>query len=1716
MKRKVTCILMLMLILVVQLGVGIMSRPSLADGEKDNRNENLVAGMGQALSSKGTGAEGLVSGDDGSLRNIFERKPALPNGEKRWDFNITSGWSDMAYANGNETRLIVGSNTSLASLSELEKVASRDQGKIVNVVSMGGEVKAAVVEIPEIAVASFVEEVKGIRLVSYIEPSMKVQVQLAPNDPYWSLQWGPQKIGADWAWNTTTGGSSVTVAVVDTGIDYTHPDLLANYVPLGYDWVNNDSDPKDDYGHGTHCAGIIAAELNNSIGVAGMAQIKIMAEKVVGSDGYGLVEWVANGIAHAVDQGARIISLSLGLDTDSELLHDAVKYAYNAGALVIASAGNDNTNMKSYPAAYDEVVAVAATDQSDGKAWFSNFGDWIELGAPGVDIYSTMPTYYVTLNSEGYSMNYDYMSGTSMACPHVSGVAALIWSRYPNKTRDWIRSWLRYTADDLGDPGFDIFYGYGRVNARKAIEQTPPAHELIAYEWKTPPYVEPGTLGIVNATVLNFGENDETDMTVQLIANDTIVDSVSPGSLASRNSTVVNLVWNPTVEGLYNVTFYALPVLGETNVENNALSKSIYVGFPRKAFVLHSAGNIRDEAIASWQALNEEWNQFGTNMIYIDYTTLNKEDITYADITATGADVLIISCAYDRYAGWEFTDSEIEAIQQYVHEGHGLIATAGTLYDGAPNNNKLAPLFGLNETTMWTSTGIDLLHLVNASHPIFTSIPDPLVFPQVANAVPYDGKWDSNELVNGKYLALGHYKEGAIVTYRGLVYISPWLEIIPPYYQHHLQLLYNAIEWSQYQKPQHELVVSLEAPTHLQPGESVLLNATVSNKGLNNETNIEFGLLMDGSPVNFTVISELPVGASYDVEYSWTPFVQKTYNVTAYSPPLPGEEYTSNNVATRIVSVRPITHVLFDQTHSTDWIYSYSEWVASLNESGYIIDTHTDGPITSVVLNNYDVFIIPQACYSYSPDELLAIQNFVFDGGGLLVIGDDYPSIYTDLTGFAGITWTYGGVSGITTHITPHPVTTGVASIDFLGPIAFMNVADVAQGLVKDSAQNVMLAVSEQQCGKVIGFADEDTLMNYGIQQADNLRLADNMVDWLSIPIRLEHELATSLNAPPFLAPNIQSLLNATVHNRGLSNETNVELELLISGSVVQSEVLSELLSGASHTLSYSWTPLTEGEYNVTAYSVPVENETSSANNAATKLVKVTQPLIRPQEGQYAHYALFSVNSTTGKKIPVGIWNFTYSTYISPYQILVQMDEKIGDYAWSSWVIVNIFTRAVEQSSDGSWTGIWYPGWIETNVTLGSAVDLLYNDATITGSRLILVGDRPIHCWEIQFYYYGYLYKFWYDKASGLWTATQLSGGSFDYMVLAGTNIPIGLVFQHDLAVMLDAPLSMQLGENTTLNATVYNIGLNDETNVMLEIAINDTLVSNASISMLCAGQRYALSYQWTPSNTGQMNVTAYVLPTIGEGCTTDNIAVATVGVFYYTRLHAPHQWVEGGVPTGWYADDACWQYNLAFDFPFYGINYRTIYISSNGLITFNNPDSSCDNSIDALATRMAIAPAWDDWVIWEPYDIYIWENSTCIGIRWQVRHYSSDTTANFEAILNSQGVIQFNYEQNDGAVSSTAGISNGAGHILAEDLDDLNYTQTTVFLPYPRILIPGDIDGDGSVGLGDLVMLALSYGSRLGDPNWNQYADIAPPWGIIDLADLVTLAIHYGQTFHP
>ncbi len=474
--------------------------------------------------------------------------------------------ADGASFDDKANALVIGVKNDLSEANRLADVIARFGGRIVNSVTVGGEPIAVVANVPSDSVSSFKTEVQTSGLARYFEPNLEFKAQFVPDDPYYASQWALRRIRADWAWNKTTGDSSLLVAVIDTGIDYTHPDLAANYNASGRDWVNNDTDPMDDNGHGTHVAGIIAAVMNNHQGIAGLAQVQIMAEKGLNSNGTGYESDLARAIIHAVDHGAKVLSNSWGDNQDSQLIHEAMQYAYAHGVLIVAAAGNGGSSMKMYPAAYKEVIGVTATDQYDFPALFTSYGDWVELAAPGVNIYSTY---------RGGS--YVEMSGTSMACPHVAGLGALIWSRFPNATRDWVRAQLRNTADDLGAPGFDQYYGYGRINAENAVEQAPPTHDVLIFNWERPNSIQPGDIVVFNLTVLNFGTSDEQNVTAEVFVDGNLRDSTRISDLPAGSSWTTNLLWNPQAEGTFNVTLYVVPVAADAMIGNNRITETVLV-----------------------------------------------------------------------------------------------------------------------------------------------------------------------------------------------------------------------------------------------------------------------------------------------------------------------------------------------------------------------------------------------------------------------------------------------------------------------------------------------------------------------------------------------------------------------------------------------------------------------------------------------------------------------------------------------------------------------------------------------------------------------------------------------------------------------------------------------------------------------------------------------------------------------------------------------------------------------------------------------------------------------------------------------------------------------------------------------------------------------------------------------------------------------------------
>jgi subtilisin family serine protease len=377
------------------------------------------------------------------------------------------------------------------SLPDAAQLAVPELGVYALQVSPGREVTAAAA-------------LRGQPGVAFAEPDYVASAVSAlaapvyPNDPDLGHQWGLARIGAPLAWSVITGTSGVMIAIVDSGVDLRHPDLAAKVWTSPGEIPNNsiddDGDGKiddvhgwhyyhswagtqivpqednmvqDDYGHGTHVAGIAAAATNNNVGVAGLAWgAQILPVKVLDANGFGLYSEIANGILYAAGRGAHVINVSAGGHNYSEALCGAVAQARAQGSLVVAAAGND-AGAVLYPAACPGALAVAASDSADRRASFSNVGPELAVTAPGVDIFSTW------YRSGIQASSYETLSGTSMAAPYVSGLGALIWNRWPGWGPAAVTYQITATAVDIEGPGWDRSTGWGRIDAGRAV--SPPA-----------------------------------------------------------------------------------------------------------------------------------------------------------------------------------------------------------------------------------------------------------------------------------------------------------------------------------------------------------------------------------------------------------------------------------------------------------------------------------------------------------------------------------------------------------------------------------------------------------------------------------------------------------------------------------------------------------------------------------------------------------------------------------------------------------------------------------------------------------------------------------------------------------------------------------------------------------------------------------------------------------------------------------------------------------------------------------------------------------------------------------------------------------------------------------------------------------------------------------------------------------------------------------------
>ncbi|MEO0093723.1 MAG: S8 family peptidase [candidate division WOR-3 bacterium] len=349
-------------------------------------------------------------------------------------------------------------------LARTETFIKENRGKIIKISQTGGNYLFA--HFPDATIEDnllVLTKAQSLPFIRYCEPSIKLRKCFIPNDPYFSnYQWDKWVMYSDLIWDITFGSIDVTIAICDQGVDYRHPDLSPNFNLdlLGYDFVDNDPDPypnSPEETHGTHVAGIIGAVINNGIGIAGWASVRLLSIRVLNEEGSGWDFDIAEGIRWATNIGAKIINLSLGSYEYSSVLAEAVEYAWNNGVLLFAATGNDGINEIYYPAKFDRCVAIGALDQNNRIASFSNYGRQQELVGPGVDIIST-------INNNRYAI----YNGTSMACPQASGVAGLILSLFPNLSNQRLRAILDVSTIDLGANGKDNIYGYGLLSAYRA------------------------------------------------------------------------------------------------------------------------------------------------------------------------------------------------------------------------------------------------------------------------------------------------------------------------------------------------------------------------------------------------------------------------------------------------------------------------------------------------------------------------------------------------------------------------------------------------------------------------------------------------------------------------------------------------------------------------------------------------------------------------------------------------------------------------------------------------------------------------------------------------------------------------------------------------------------------------------------------------------------------------------------------------------------------------------------------------------------------------------------------------------------------------------------------------------------------------------------------------------------------------------------------------
>jgi hypothetical protein len=791
-------------------------------------------------------------------------------------------------------------------------------------------------------------------------------------------------------------------------------------------------------------------------------------------------------------------------------------------------------------------------------------------------------------------------------------------------------------------------------------------------------FIRPTSAGIINVTTEKTGyPNFTTQITVYSMPK--LTAQITPDALRKKTQTAsvkVTDFYERTDVDLVNVTLSGCGVFGTdstnatgivefmitpTSYGRVQLNASKYgcdnytdlVDVCINAVIIDSFGT--DYPFYSrWDDLGNVWQQYGTIPLRVDVESLNKHEITYQDLIQSEADVLIISCsaAVNRV----YTDDEISAIKRYTFEGHGLIATAGTFF--METNNKLAPIFGMREDISYSATYManSSLNILDTQHPLFNNIPSCYPVATGATACPPDFSWDQDDLSGGTYIAMSPAYEGTIVVHDGAVFVSHWVEYMSNNYD--FQLMYNAVVWSKYEAPEHDLKVTLDATPYLEPEHPCSITARMHNVGLNNETDVFLTLLVNDTIINSTIIPELPAWSSCEISCLWTPTLEGIYNITAYITPLSGEENVLNNEATTFVEVKyPLINPIEGQWAYYDIIY--------FDEDGEILGTYKTKVTYVQYIAPYLIYVEVEAVAPYMEN---SAKTTIMPGWMVVNI---FNRMIVEGSG-VGMAF-------------PYWIETNIA----LGSevkIGFDMAVVVDDQIIRINARPI-------DCWVLIweGQAQENATCTMWYDKASGLWISEEnqlqfhllleikptvTISWLylldetNIPIGYQHELEVALESLVSIPLDETALINVTIYNFGLVEEIDVRYEILINGSIVCSGIISELKNGSSSTLSYLWTPIKKGTYNVTAYVHPVPGENIITNNVESQEVEATGDDMPPTISIISPTDSILINSTVTEIIWYGNDN---ESEIDCYFIYLN-EELVGNSnaSTTSWQLLSL------------------------------------------------------------------------------------------------------------------------------------------------------------------------------------------------------------------------------------------------------------------------------------------------------------------------------------------------------------------------------------------------------------------------------------------------------------